>query len=349
MTFGASRGLRRWARPAIGLVIAAAFVVLLARRVAWHDVARLVRHASPALLLLGIALLATGYTVRIGRWWLMLRALEPRVRYRECVRPFLVGMAVNNTVPLRAGDVVRAFGFRGSLGVAPPRVLGTLVLERVLDLLALLLVFFPGLLGVAAGTVPRGLILAGAIMGAACVAIVALFALRPRQVAGLLTALLRRGPLARFSRSERAAGWVGQFFDAFAPLAAGGLTARLVLLSIVGWAFEGGMYASVAAALHAGAAAGGPWFALSTGTLATLLPSSPGYVGTFDYFAMLGLVAYGASRAAAAAFAVLVHATLWLPVTLAGGVAALAPAARGRLARTRRASGAGAAHAAESA
>jgi uncharacterized protein (TIRG00374 family) len=319
--------------------VAAAFVLLLARRVEWHDVGRLVRHASPALLLAGVALLATGYAVRIGRWWLMLRALEPRVRYAECVRPFLIGMAVNNTVPLRAGDVVRAFGFRRALGVSPPRVLGTLVLERVLDLLALLLVFFPGLLGVAAGTVPRGLVVAGATLGAACVAAAALFALRPRHVAAALTAVLRRGPLARFSQAERAAGWVGQFFDAFAPLASGGLATRLVLLSLVGWAFEGGMYASVAAALHAVSAPAGPWFALSTGTLATLLPSSPGYVGTFDYFAMLGLVAYGASRAAAAAFAVLVHATLWLPVTLAGGVAALLPGA-GRGWRAAHASGA---------
>ncbi len=56
------------------------------------------------------------------------------------------------------------------------------------------------------------------------------------------------------------------------------------------------MFATVAWSLRTDASPLGPWFALSTGTLATLLPSSPGYVGTFDYFAMLGLVAYGASR-----------------------------------------------------
>ncbi len=61
-------------------------------------------------------------------------------------------------------------------------------------------------------------------------------------------------------------------------------------------------------------------FALSTGALATLLPSSPGYVGTFDYFAILGITAYGASRAAAAAFALLVHFLLWLPPTVVGAL-----------------------------
>jgi hypothetical protein len=49
-----------------------------------------------------------------------------------------------------------------------------------------------------------------------------------------------------------------------------------------------------------------------------LLPSSPGYVGTFDYFASLALTAYGAPVAGAAAFAVVTHLMLWAPVTVAG-------------------------------
>jgi uncharacterized membrane protein YbhN (UPF0104 family) len=97
--------------------------------------------------------------------------------------------------------------------------------------------------------------------------------------------------------------------------------ARLVTLlglSIVTWAFEGAVFAVVALAIDTGAARRGPWFALATSTLATLLPSSPGYVGTFDYFAVLGLTAYGATREAAVVFALTVHAVLWVPLTASG-------------------------------
>jgi uncharacterized membrane protein YbhN (UPF0104 family) len=90
------------------------------------------------------------------------------------------------------------------------------------------------------------------------------------------------------------------------------------------------MYAAVAWSLHAAVAPFGPWFATATGTLATLLPSSPGYVGTFDYFAMLGLTAYGASRSVAAAFALLVHLVLWVPVTVIGGIMLLGGSRRER-------------------
>jgi uncharacterized membrane protein YbhN (UPF0104 family) len=71
--------------------------------------------------------------------------------------------------------------------------------------------------------------------------------------------------------------------------------------------------------IPAGWAASG--LSLAAATLATLLPSSPGYVGTFDYFAALGLTAHGITPAAATAFALLVHLLLWAPVTLFGLIA----------------------------
>lgn len=92
----------------------------------------------------------------------------------------------------------------------------------------------------------------------------------------------------------------------------------LLGLSIVTWALEGGVFVVVALALESGGTQRGPWFALATATLGTLLPSSPGYVGTFDYFAVLGLTAYGATREAAVAFALTVHAVLWVPLTASG-------------------------------
>ena len=65
-------------------------------------------------------------------------------------------------------------------------------------------------------------------------------------------------------------------------------------------------------------ARGGPWFSLAAGTLATAIPSAPGHVGTFDWFAAQGLEAYGASAEVAIAFALTVHAVLWVSSTAAG-------------------------------
>jgi uncharacterized membrane protein YbhN (UPF0104 family) len=89
-------------------------------------------------------------------------------------------------------------------------------------------------------------------------------------------------------------------------------------MSLLIWICEGGVFDAVAYGIGYGGRLVGPWFACATGTLSTLIPSSPGYLGTFDYFAMTGLMAYGASRTDAMAFSFLVHAVLWLPLTSAG-------------------------------
>jgi hypothetical protein len=52
--------------------------------------------------------------------------------------------------------------------------------------------------------------------------------------------------------------------------------------------------------------------------LATTLPSSPGYVGTFDTPGIETLKAYGVSEAIAASYTLVLHAALWLPITLLG-------------------------------
>ncbi len=94
------------------------------------------------------------------------------------------------------------------------------------------------------------------------------------------------------------------------------------------------MFATVAAGIRAGAEPMGPWFSLAAGTLATTIPSAPGHVGTFDWFAAQGLEAYGTSAEVAIAFALTVHAVLWVSTTAAGLFCLLAggirpPRARG--------------------
>lgn len=318
----------RWLRPAVGAVIAALFVWLLARRVEWASVGRVLASASVGPLLLGLALFACGITVRVVRWWWMLRSFEPGLRPIRCARPFLVSLALNNTMPLRAGDLARAFGFREALRTPPGRVLGTLIIERVLDLVVLLVLFFAGLLGAARGVVPPGYVTAGAVAGAIGGGALVALMLAPRRMARALER--SRARLAPDSRVARLIGSAAQFFEALGTLQSPVRALQLLALSALAWMLEGGMYAAVAWSLHASVGPFGPWFAAATGTLATLLPSSPGYVGTFDYFAMLGLTAYGASRSVAAAFAVLVHLVLWVPVTVAGGLLLLTSSGRAR-------------------
>lgn len=102
-------------------------------------------------------------------------------------------------------------------------------------------------------------------------------------------------------------------------MAHAGLLVRLLFFSAAAWLAEGLVFWSAAQAISGISEPAGAWVALPVATFATLIPSTPGYLGTFDYFAARTMVEFGNAEPAAAAFAVLVHVLLWLPPTLIGG------------------------------
>ena len=306
----------RWLKLAIGLAATAGFVWLLAREVELDALSRAFAGLSVSTILLALALLAIGYGVRIARWWWMLRALEPTLPLGACAGPFLASIAVNNVVPFRAGDALRVLGFRHQLRVPVVAAAGILVVERVMDVVVLTGILCLGLWGLSDGALPRGFVVATvSLAGAGVVAILALVLLLPRRFG-------ERLPGRRFLAGRRWSEAVGRhsahLAKALVVVRSPRRLAALVGLSVLAWFCEGAMFVTVAAALDAGMAAFGPWFALATGTLGTVLPSSPGYVGTFDYFAAQGLTAYGASPEVSVAFALSVHAVLWVPLTIVG-------------------------------
>ena len=314
-------------RTVAGLVIAAGFLWLAFGRVDWSAIAAVAVDARPAPLLLGLLALSAGFFVRIVRWWTMLRALEPDLPLRACVRPFLLSLAVNNTMPLRAGDVVRAVGFRDALRSPTMRVVGTLLIERVLDLAVLVTLFFVGLLAIPRGVIPRAFVTTAALLGAGALFAVLVLVFAPTTLRSIVDRMASSDALARRSWTPRLREAAHHLFDTFSLVQSPARALRLVSLSLLAWMLEGTMYACVAWSLHVGGSPVAPWFAAATGTLATLIPSSPGYVGTFDYFAILGLTAFGAHRVIATAFAMIVHLILWLPVTLVGAAFFVAPGA----------------------
>lgn len=264
----------------------------------------------------------------------MLRPHNAALGYAHSSAAFLASIAVNNLAPFRMGDALRCFGFSNWLGVAPGAVLATVLIERVLDMIALLLALALALWlfstsGDALGIGGTGaLVLAGG-------SVLALFLLvQPRLLAPLVAALIRGlgrlGPKVR----SRADGFLTPLVHALVTMSARRAMTALIVWTVPVWLFEGATYWAVARAMPSLTAPEAAWLAMPVGTLSTLLPSTPGHVGTFDYFAQTATVIAGNPLAEATAFVLIVHLVLWLTTTLTGGVClliwALAPSAKAR-------------------
>lgn len=310
--------INRATRLALGLGAAVLFLWLVLRDVKFSDVVRILGTAKPGWISAATALFLGGYACRIERWRLMLRHENPRVRWVDCAGPFLASFAANNTLPLRAGDVLRVFAFNRPLGAGPGVIAATMFVERLLDLLMVLSV-----LGSALAIFDlRASRYAGfSGIGLLCFAFFVLLMLffshhlKPAllRLANAIARIWPKVGTKLFSEVERS-------LDTLRTLTQGSTMLRLVIWSAVAWGLEALVYVLSALAIPALASPLGGYFALPLTAFATLIPSAPGYIGTFDFFAVRAMTALGNSGESATAYAALVHIVIWLPITLLGGL-----------------------------
>lgn len=315
--------MKRWLQFAIGVALAGLCVWLILRDLDRSALAEAFRNPDWRWLVLGFVFWAAGYTLRVLRWRAMLALANPNLGFWRCSVPFLGSIAANNVLPFRLGDVLRCLAFGRWLAVDTGTVTATVFAERLLDLLIVLiamglaiLFFAPdegasGLLGVGAwGLVALGLVALGLLLVPNV--------LRPLAMA-VIALVQKMSPAV----AMRLSGFSAPLLDTLVALSEGRRMLELIAISALVWTCEGAVYWAVAMAIPAMAAPAAAWLAMPVGTLATLLPSTPGYIGTFDYFAIAAAKAGGNSTAAATAFAVMVHLYFYILASVLGGVCLL--------------------------
>ena len=314
--------MKKTLRLLVGFTLAGVFLWLIFRHLDLAELRAAFRAPDLFLMALALLLFCLGYACRIERWRLMLLHENSALRWRQCAGPLLGGFAANNILPFRIGDLIRSFGFNRRLGVNAATALTTILVERLLDLLLLLSLLGLALLWFSARGVGIGLEMessqlfvvgGGVLLAIAIVLMPSMF--KPPTLWCCRLAARRTRRLGKIALSQ-----AEKIFAALEHSARGHVMPRLLFWSLLAWMAEGCVFYLAALALPSVAVPEAAWLALPVGTLATLIPSTPGYAGTFDYFTMQAMRAAGNPAAAAAAYAFLIHALLWLPVSLAGGL-----------------------------
>lgn len=135
-------------RTIISIVLPLVLVLLIAITAGNIDFAELVRsisQANPLLLLGAFAIYYVGFPLRGYRWTVLLRGAGTRIGVRDSTEIIFISWLVNCLVPAKLGDVYRAYLLRLNFDVSLSRTFGTVFIERVFDLFAIVL------LGLAAG------------------------------------------------------------------------------------------------------------------------------------------------------------------------------------------------------
>lgn len=291
----------RWAasRQLIGPVVS---VVSLSAVVWWtlHQHAPRWPTGTSSLLLLALAVLlyacVTG--VRGVRWYAILRRAGVQASMADTQALIVVGYMGNTVLPARGGELLRLFFMGERTGCSRVTILGTIVAERLLDILALLL-----LLAVVTATGWFDFSRLG--LTAATVLLV------------LALALLAGWWLSRTGRLRSLSGRVASLTLASRNLLSGQGVILLLLTAVV-WMGEGCIYWLVGRALdlHLGLLQG--CFLVALTSLAATIPAAPGYVGTYDAAIQFGLGALHVHGGRSVAFGLLVRLVIFVPITVVG-------------------------------
>jgi len=220
----------------------------------------------------------------------------------DCYGLSTVGYMGNNVLPARAGEALRVVLLDGKTGAGKRKILGTIVVERLLDLIVLVIIFVLTVYLVLEGDVvptDEPLLIAGIGFAALALAGVALWVVHRRGGLRRLREIV--SPLAHAPR---------------ALLNRRGLVLLIVTFAL--WAIEGAVYLAVARAIDLHISTSGALYLVALTNFVAALPAAPGSIGTFDAAVAFGAKALGASGSVAVTYLLLLRFILYVPITIVG-------------------------------
>jgi glycosyltransferase 2 family protein len=315
--------LRATFRTVLVALLAIGLVAVFLRNADLSRVWQAMRTARPELLAAAVGLTLVTYVIRTERWQYLLEPLG-KTRFQTAFRATVIGFAASSVLPARAGEVLRPYLLARREGLSATATFATVIVERILDLVAVLVLLASYLVVFDTGMATRDSALFAAVrLGGLVMAPVALVSLIVMFVLAGHPEWLRAA-LASADRTlpARLSSLLGRITRMFAD-GFGVLRRPERLLASMGWTLVLWVVICmetwvVARAFGIEMPVAGSWLMLALLVVGVAVPT-PGGVGGFHEAFRLGATAFfGADNDAAVGAAILLHATSFVPVTILG-------------------------------
>ena len=313
---------RHFLKLAVGLAIGAVFFYLAVRGIDLEQTLAAFAQADYLLVGLSAVTMMAAHLLRAVRWRFLLAPVK-MLSTRSLFSALLIGYAANSFVPAHLGEFLRAFVVGKKHGISASAALGSIVVERSVDVLSLITIMALVLI---VHPFPEWITTGGAVMLAGALLLGATLIACKRfesQAVAFIRTLIRPLP-ERIGR--RLEALTVNFLGGIVPLKSSSHYAAAAALSIAIWLCYAAVNYICLAAFKLVGAYHLAWYVglvvLVFTTISVVIPSTPGYVGTFHYLCQVALVIFGVSPSEALSFAVIVHLVGVVPVSVAGLVCA---------------------------
>jgi uncharacterized protein (TIRG00374 family) len=290
----------------VGIPLSAVFLWLAVRDADLDEVWSVLGESDLRLVALAVAAMAGVYACQAVRWRAVART--PDVSTARFADMVVSGVAVNNVLPGRVGDLLRARWLQVAARIPGGRALATVFVDRAFDVFALVAFLVVSLPFVASAEWLRRIALGGllllALLGIVLVGARVYTRRRPRDRGR------RRGLVRRIARDT-----VEGLADPLGRRRSAGLAA----ISLGAWATWALAAWLVARSLGIELSPIEVVFVTAVINLGVAIPSSPGFIGTYQWLGVSALALFDVPTEEALAFSILMQAAWYVPTLVVGG------------------------------
>jgi uncharacterized protein (TIRG00374 family) len=307
--------IRRSAKWWLGILLSVICLVLALRGVALADVLAALTRTNYGLVAVAVVTVVLTGIAKTVRWRLLFYPNQPQLRFEGLFGALMIGQMVNLAIPARLGELARAYTVGATEGVSKSLALGTIVVEKLFDMLMtlfclillFLLIYLPSWVWELGFSLAIG-------TGAVLVVVLAMTYQRDRILQGVAVLLRLLPPLAGrqlYLQIESALKGLEVLRHVQASLGIWGWSLLIWGLAV---ATNYIVFLAMSMALPLVAAL----FLLAVLQVGGAVPSSPGKVGVFQYLCMLALSFFSVERSVTLGCSLVLYLVVFLPPLLLG-------------------------------
>jgi len=278
------------------------------------EIGRVFRQVDPFPLVVATVISLFLFVIRSIRWHYLLLP-KVRIGFFPLFSATMIGFMANNILPARIGEFVRAYVLSKKEDISTSAALATIVVERLFDAFSLLLMFlvtfylydYPGWVG--------GVRIAATLVFLGFLTVLVLIVLLPERFVRVMSGW---GRILPGRVQQKIEGILVSFVEGLDILKDKKLILIVLFFSIIHWMLLGYGIALGLGAFSIDLPAIGPYFVTSVVCIGISIPSSPGFVGTFQWFMEKGLSVYGIPKDMSLSFSLGFHLILYIPTTVVG-------------------------------
>jgi uncharacterized protein (TIRG00374 family) len=293
------------------------FIYLACRQIDFVQMWEALKEANYFWLFPAVGFMFISMWLRAVRWGYFMEPIKHGIGFRKLFSAMMIGYYGNNVFPLRAGEVLRAYAIGKSTGVSRMASFATIFVERLIDVMALLvLIGFSIIFHDYPAWIEKGSIIILIFTVVVTVFMVALM-LRTQQTLHFMSRLTKPFPK---NVQDFINKLLGSFLEGFTIFKKADRFWTITWQSVAIWLLYAAVNYTVLEAfdLNAQLPVGASFVILVVVNISIMLPAAPGYVGTFHLACQQAVTLFGVSGSKALSFALILHISNFIPITLVG-------------------------------